>query len=599
MSNNPIVGTRAGSIADRVAELARTSPDAVAIRGDGQRVSYTELVTRADRLAARLQAAGLAPEQPVGVLMHRSPQLVCALLGILRAGGAYLALDPSDPPERRAAILRSAEVPVLVADDPTAVPAGSAGRLTVLAAADCFEPVTGNFDPPEVPADQLAYIAYTSGSTGAPKGVCIPHRAVLSLVLDADFLEVGPDDVYLQYAPVAFDASTLEIWGPLLTGGSLVIAPPGTLSAVELADLVRTEQISVLWLTAGLFHQFVDARPEPLPGLRYLLAGGDVLSTPHVERCRALLPNGMVVNGYGPTENTTFTCCYQVRRRLDPAVGVPIGVPVSGGQVRVLDEELRPVEAGTLFAAGPGLARGYLGRPDLTAERFLPDPGGEPGSRMYDTGDQVSYLPDGSLRFLGRLDDQVKIRGFRVEPGEAEAALRRHPGIRAAAVVVTGSSDGQRRLTGYFVSNGELVPAEVRAQLAGELPAYLVPAELCRLDELPITANGKLDRAALAALGSRRIRDVDSEYRAPGTELEQWLAELWRELMELDRVGVDDDFFELGGHSLLATRITTEIAETHDVFISARTFYENPTVAELAVQVAAAGQPVELGGAAQ
>jgi amino acid adenylation domain-containing protein len=438
--------------------------------------------------------------------------------------------------------------------------------------------------PDDTGPDNAAYLAYTSGSTGRPKGVLVPHRAVLRLVR-GDFLALGPGDAMLQLAPVAFDASTLELWGPLLNGARLAVHPPGEVTPQSVTDAVQQERVTALWLTAGLFHRVADGPLEPLSSLRVLFAGGDVLSVRHVNRLLDALPGLRLVNGYGPTENTTFTCTHEMTSPVTEET-VPIGRPVRGTEVHLLDDRLRPVpdgEPGELYAGGTGVADGYLGQPAGTAERFLPDPyGSRPGGRLYRTGDMARRLPGGALEFLGRVDDQVKIRGFRVEPGEVEAALRQVAEVTDCAVVARQEPRGGRKLVAYATAERPLHVPAVRRGLAAVLPAHAVPAAIVQLDALPLTANGKLDRRALAGMRLRERPECDAEFRPPTGRTERWLAQLWSDLLEIDRVGVDDDFFELGGHSLMAASITGEIAETHGVLVTAREFYENPTIAELA-----------------
>jgi acyl-coenzyme A synthetase/AMP-(fatty) acid ligase/acyl carrier protein len=408
---------------------------------------------------------------------------------------------------------------------------------------------------------------------------------VLRLVTEPNYLDIGPDDTFLQFAPIAFDASTLEIWAPLLNGARLAVFPPYEPTLDQLAETVGQEGVTVLWLTAGLFHQMVEGPVARLSGVRQLLAGGDVLSVAHVNKALAALPGIRIINGYGPTENTTFTCCHVMTEPLESET-VPIGVPITGTQVYVLDENLRPVpghEAGELFTGGDGVALGYLGRPEQTAERFVPDPfGPRPGGRLYRTGDLVRRLPDGTVEFLGRADNQVKIRGFRIEPGEVEAALLARPEISDAAVVAQQSDRAGRRLIAFFVSDQGISVPDLRLGLGTTLPPYMVPASFVRVPALPLTANGKVDRAALQQTVGRERPDVGSDYLAPSGEVEELLAAIWGDLMEIDEVGADDDFFELGGHSLMATRITAQIAALWGVEIRPRAFYENPTVAELA-----------------
>src|ERR1700733_16239989 len=404
---------------------AHRTPDAVALTDPGAVLTYAALDTWTNRLAHHLRSLGVGTRTPVGVYAPRSAATVAMLLAVLKAGGAFVALDPQHPSRRRDLILADAGIrtALTTADLAADLPAGCVPvhpDAVDLADRPDTVPSTG------VGPDSLAYIAYTSGSAGRPKGVCVPHRAVRRLVLGADFLDIRDDDVFLQLAPLAFDASTLEVWGPLLNGAQLAVPPAGDLPLHEIADLVRDLGVTVLWLTAGLFHRMVDAGVDDLRGLRYLLAGGDVLSAPHVARALAALPGTILINGDGPTENTTFTCCHPVPRGGPAGARVPIGRPIRGTQVHVLDDRLRPVadgDIGELYAGGDGLALGYLGSAALTALRFVADPfAAAPGQRLYRTGDLVRRGTDGSLEFIGRNDGQVKIRGFRVEPGEGEAA---------------------------------------------------------------------------------------------------------------------------------------------------------------------------------
>ncbi|MFE6615321.1 amino acid adenylation domain-containing protein [Amycolatopsis sp. NPDC057786] len=582
MEERTLEAAPARSIVDAFGQRARKNPGAVAVTDGAKVLSYGELDQSSATLATALRAAGVVPGDAVGIILPRSADLVVLLLAVLKAGAAYLVLDPNTPDARRDTILRDAGSRLVITEETIEAPESPWLTLKELSAR-AGEPGAAV----EVSGEHTAYIAYTSGSTGVPKGVVVPHRAVLRLVVGARYLPVGPDDVFLQFAPAAFDASTLEFWGALLNGGKLVVAPAGELRPADVAALVRKEKITVLWLTAGLFHQVIETAAQDLTGLRILIAGGDVLSPSHVDRAIEALPSTTVLNGYGPTENTTFTCCAV----LDRPVGtrsVPIGHAITGTRVYLLDEHGAPVpdgELGQIHAAGLGLAHGYLGAPSATADRFLPDPfSGVPGDRMYATGDFGRRLPDGQVEFAGRNDRQVKIRGFRVEPAEIETALRTHPEVRDAAVLALPSGTGHRLLA-YYACDDTIITAALRAHLGESLPPYLIPGRFVRLDELPLTANGKVDRDALAGLPLPERGDLSTDYRAPGTPLEAWLAELWADLLQIDRIGVDDDFFEAGGHSLVAVRLTTEISDAHDVDIPTYAFYENPSVAELAALI--------------
>jgi amino acid adenylation domain-containing protein len=551
------------------------APDKIALHGHDEVLTYAQLDARADEIARRLVARGIGVESRVGVLAERSAGLVATLLGILKAGAAYVPVDPRQPDHWRATSLRSAGVSCFL---------DAAGTETQHALLTDPEPDGGR--PARAGGGTLAYVAFTSGSTGAPKGVAVPHEAVLRLVRDQPYAPVEPDDRFLQFAPVAFDASTFEIWAPLLNGAELLVYPPGEPSLAELARFVSDNKITTLWLTAGLFQQIVDHHLDLLANLRRLVVGGDVVSARHVGLVLSRSPGVQLVNGYGPTENTTFTCCHEIT--AGESGPVPIGRPISGTEVRVLDSRLQPAEVGELYAVGSGLARGYLGAPGRTAARFVADPwSSPPGGRMYRTGDLVRVRPDGVLEFLGRTDRQVKINGFRVEPGEVEEVLAGLPAVRAVAIVAQPGPTGALRLAAFVVPHrGQTVSVlGMRRHVADTLPDYARPTAYRIVDELPLTANGKIDRAALTATESHERPDLFTDYVPPRTAVETLISEMWSDLLGVDQVGVDDDFIALGGYSLLSMRMTADIAADFGVTVTPRDFYLRPTVAGLAALV--------------
>ncbi|WP_410641563.1 amino acid adenylation domain-containing protein [Amycolatopsis sp. lyj-346] len=559
------------TVAALVDAQAARRPGEVAVSCGGRRVTYAELDRAAARVTGALRRLGAGPDQCVGVCLGRSADVPAVLLGILRAGAAYLPLDPAYPADRLRLMIADARPPVVLTTAATrpVVPARPGTAVLTL-----DELGTEPAGPVPVPGDALAYVLYTSGSTGRPHGVGVPHRAIVNLVL-GDCARFGADEVFLHAAPLAFDASTFEIWGALAHGARLAIVPEGRAGPGELAETIRAEGVTTAWLTASLFHLMVREHPAGLRPLRQLLAGGDVLSPSLVRRAVAALPEGTLVNAYGPTEATTFSTCGPVGR--EPAPGpVPIGGPIAGVRAYVLDEALGPCPAGTageLYLSGAGLARGYHGAPALTARRFLPDPfAGRPGARMFRTGDRVRQRADGAFEFLGRLDDQVKVRGHRVDPGAVAAALRTHHDVDEAVVTAGADPAGNHRLAGYVTlrPGGRVTGRAIRWFLTRRLPEFEVPATVTVLDRLPMTANGKVDRTALPAPVAAATG------RAPRTPAEERVADTLAEITGTPVAGVDDGFFDLGVDSVQLMRLAARLG------VPVRTVFDAGTSAELA-----------------
>jgi amino acid adenylation domain-containing protein len=477
---------RSASVSTLFEEVAEEHPNAIALIQDPVKLTYQELNRRANSLARRLREVGVKPETMVACCFERSIEMIVAILAVLKAGGAYVPLDPGYPKARLDLILQDTGEPLILTHKSfaTSVLAEHHDRLVLLDESESFfssEPEQ-NLERIAGPSN-LAYVMYTSGSTGRPKGVAVEHRGIVRLVRGTNYCRFGPDETFLQFAPVSFDASTFEIWGALLNGSPLVLMPPKSTSLEELLSAIRKHSVTTLWLTAGLFHLMVEEHPDGLHTLRQLLAGGDVLSPRHVRLFLERAPGTTLINGYGPTENTTFTCCHVMRAGDSLPETIPIGKPISNTRVYLLDERMNPVsvgEVGELYAAGDGVARGYLNDSDGTTGKFLLDPFTEElNQRMYRTGDLARWRPDGSIEFVGRADTQVKILGHRIEPAEIEAALQRHGQVKQASVVVH-MENGSKRLVAYFVpSSSGPTGEELRDFAASQLPQHMVPAFFC------------------------------------------------------------------------------------------------------------------------
>ncbi|GGR89683.1 hypothetical protein GCM10010252_30740 [Streptomyces aureoverticillatus] len=584
-----------GSMVELFAERVVSGPDRVAVVRGEQELTYRELDARANRLARLLTARGVGPDSVVGLALPRSADQVVTVLAILKAGGCYLPLDPDYPAERLAFMLRDA-APLLVVTD-TEVAAGLSDtdcphlvldepRTEAALARQSAEPVTTTTHP-----DQLAYVMYTSGSTGVPKGVGVTQRGVVRLMADGGHRDGAHERVLMQCAQ-AFDANTYELWFPLLKGGTLVIAPPGRLDAATLARLVTEHRLTSVMASSGMFRVVAEEMPEAFAGVREAWSGGDVVPRAAFEKILATCPNIRVINGYGPTEATMSTTIHPVTTPDEIGALGEIGRPMDGTRVYLLDAALRPVPPGVpgeLYIAGDRLARGYLGRFGLTAGRFVACPFGAPGERMYRTGDVAVWTRGGRLVFRGRADSQVKVRGFRVEPGEVEAALTRHEAVAQALVVARDSEEFGKQLIAYTVlTDAEKGPdpAELRSLATKLLPEHMVPAAFVPLARVPLTANGKVDHNALP-----EPEFVGAEpYRAPRTVQEEILAGVFAAVLGVDDVGIDDGFFELGGHSLLATKLVSRIRTVLGVEVSLRTLFAHPTVAGLAARLDGAAE---------
>jgi len=575
--------------------VVHRAPSSIALADAQQSLTYAELWNYADAFRARLVAAGMKPGDRVGVAATRSVGTVAAIVGIVMAGGCYV---PMDVKEFSAAVLsqirESSGIRFWVADEKTRQIADSAPWAECFLMAIEEIAVPSGTVPVAIPSIQLdgespLYVMFTSGSTGLPKGVVVPHRAVARLVTGQDFIEFDAVQTFLLHSPLSFDASTLEFWGSLLHGSRLVVAPSRSLGLDDYTQLILQQGVTTLWLTAAMFHLAAEHTPELFAPLRQLVFGGDVISPRHVERIRTLYPALRMVNGYGPTENTTFTCCYVVPKDYRAEGTLPIGRAIAHTTVHILDADhisLPMGEPGELATGGAGVALGYLGRPEATAEKFIADPFSiRPGALLYLTGDRAVALPDGTIEFLGRIDRQVKIAGHRVELAAVENALSASPLVADAAVVVLKVPTGEKQLVACvaLASPTQNAEATLRALLQARLSRTSTPQHWIFLDRLPINANGKLDRSALQTLCETRLIAANPEHSkaapkpqesaaarrestADETKTIAYLQGMWASLLGRTAVAADENFFDLGGTSLLLiemhARLHTEFAST-------------------------------------
>ena len=575
---------RDATIHELFAALASKGPDDVVVIQGDRRLTRQQIDAEASVLARRLQTAGVGPGDVVGVCCARSPRMVVALLAILKAGTAYLPISPRDPVERQVFILRDAGARVVVTE-PGFIQAvrDTAPEIEAVDLRDVGAETDGTVVATSVSSDAAAYIMYTSGSTGRPKGVVVPHRAVIRLAYGLDRVAGRPLGRFLQFSPLAFDASTFDLWVPLLRGGCCVLFEGDDVPAIDaIAQAIQRHDIECLWLTAALFNTIVDTRPDALAGVRDLFVGGETLSPGHVARAQRALPGVRLINGYGPTEATTFTCCHVIDRPCDEAAPIPIGRPLGNTRVLILDEhgQVLPIGiAGELHIGGDGLARGYWRRPELTARKFVSHPlAGPPDGLLYKTGDRARWRADGTIEFLGREDRQIKLRGFRIELEEIEAQLRRHPGVAQAVVDVRRG--GANDVLEAFVApshHARLEASGLRSFLGARLPDYMVPARVAILDELPLTPNGKIDRASLPDLSESPADDS-----RPRPAIEQTLAATWAETLGTAPRSMHEDFFEAGGHSLLAVTMLARVEAALGLTLPISTLFHAPTIALLA-----------------
>ncbi len=568
---------------------AEQTPEACAVIFRDERLTYKELNCRANQLACNLVELGVGPNVTVGIFAERSIAVVIGLLGVLKAGGTCLPLDPEYPKDRLSFMLQDGDVRFLLLDGEFAVrlPENQAKIIRL----DGIKKVSET--PQRVPdchvsPENAAYVIYTSGSTGKPKGVEVTHRGIVRLLFGVNYVKLDPTKAVLQLSALTFDGSIFDIWGALLNGGRCVLYPGRIPLVRELRDVLRKHQVTTAFLTTSLFNAIVDEEPTALANLEQLLVGGEALSVQHIHRAWDALASVEIINGYGPTEATVFACSYRILKKPDEnATSIPIGRPIGDTQAFILDRKLQPVPIGTegeLYLGGPGVARGYRNRPELTAQRFITDPFiSEPNARLYKTGDMARFLADGNIDFLGRVDDQVKIHGFRIELGEIEASLRCHEGVRSAVVLVHTDQRGEKHLSAFVVRKPGLEHSEdeLREYLRQRLPKFMIPSRYLVLDRLPLTPSGKVDRQALASAGVAAGK-ISTSKILPQTTLQKVLVQMWEQLLDVRPIGIRDSFFGLGGDSLLAVRLLAKIEETFDKRLPVEALIGAATIEQLA-----------------
>ncbi len=595
-----VLGAYSGSSADYprktlhelFTEQATLHPDAEALAFGAERLTYHQLDERSNQIAQLLRREGIRPEDRIGIFMDRSAAMIVAMLGVLKAGGVYVPIDPAYPAERIKFIADDTDMRcVLTERSVRTKPPASAPLITVDApdspVAGCATEPVANLSTSE----SIAVMVYTSGSTGQPKAACIPHRAVVRMVRNSNQVEATPADRIAQVASPSFDAAIFEIWLALTNGAALVgMRREVLLGPAELMDFLRAERVSILILNTAYVHQIGRDAPHVLKGVRKVMFGGEAAEAGPLRNLLRHVAPGVLINSYGPAEGCVATTYHEIVSIPDDAITVPIGKPISNARMYLLDSLMRPVPIGLpgeIYIGGDGVAKGYWNRPELTAQKFLPDPfANKPGALLYRTGDLARLKADGDFEFIGRLDDQIKIRGHRIELAEVRGAIISHPEVRQLFLMAREDSPGDRRLVAYLTLRQALpsAPDLLRQWVRQKLPSHMVPSAFVILDSIPLNTNGKVDRAALPPPSHRP--DMNGAYRAPQTQLERTLVRIWQALLRVDHIGVNDNFFDLGGHSLLAARLIAEIEKQTGQNIPVAALFEAPTIARLARKLA-------------
>ncbi|WP_311999809.1 non-ribosomal peptide synthetase, partial [Bacillus subtilis] len=568
---------------------AEQTPNAVAIVSDTQVFTYEDLNSWANQIASVLQIKGVGPDSVVALLTGRTPELIAGMLGILKAGGAYLPIASDLPVERIAYMLSDSGAALLLQSEKTEKQLLDIECEQIIIENIQKQGKTKNVDSSAGP-HSLAYIIYTSGSTGKPKGVMIEQRSVIRLVKNSNYITFTPEDRLLMTSSIGFDVGSFEIFGPLLNGAALHLSDQQTfLDSHQLKRYIEHQGITTIWLTSSLFNHLTEQNEQTFSQLKHLIIGGEALSPSHVNRIRNVCPEVSIWNGYGPTENTTFSTCLHIQKTYE--LSIPIGRPVGNSTAYILNQwgVLQPVGAvGELCVGGDGIARGYLGRPDLTKEKFVPHPFA-PGDRLYRTGDLARWLPDGTIEYVGRIDDQVKVRGYRMELGEIESALRQIDGVKEAAVLARTAQTGSKELFGYISVKAGTNAEQVRSLLARSLPNYMIPAYIIEMETLPLTSNGKLNRKALP-----EPNFTSQTYAPPRNDLEDQLVLIWQEVLGIQRIGIEDSFFELGGDSIKALQVSARLGR-YGLSLQVSDLFRHPKIKDLSPFIRKSERIIEQG----
>jgi amino acid adenylation domain-containing protein len=579
------------TITDLFEEQASKTPEGIAVVFEEEQLSYKQLNERANQLAHYLRSRGVKEETLVPICIERSLEMIVGILGILKAGGAYVPIDPEYPQERIRYMLEDTAASIIITSKQSRskLPASESIETIELdsdwSTANSQLPTTNSrlSTPNSQLPTSLAYVIYTSGSTGKPKGVMIEHGNVVSLIKEVDHVASTNKDVLLSTGSPSFDATTFEYWSMLLNGGQLVLCNENRLlDSKLLKEEIEKRNVTKMWFTSTWFNQLVETDINIFARLSTILVGGEKLSEQHIKKLKQTYPPINIVNGYGPTENTTFSLTYKITD-VKEGRSIPIGRPLNNRHAYILNErqQLVPINTtGEICLGGAGLASGYLNSPELTEKKFIKNPFSKgKDSRLYRTGDLGKWLPDGNIEYLGRVDDQVKIRGYRVELGEIETMLGQCEGVAQGIVLARQDTSGTKQLVGYVVAEGVFDKEIIITKLKSKLPVYMVPVIWVELERLPLTANGKVDRKALPDPDSSKL--VTNEYVAPRNEVEEKLAVVWQELLGVERVGVHDNFFELGGHSLLVMRLISAIRKEVNVELNIKDLFHFSTISDL------------------